>query len=62
MSTKLSSHVQEVINNVVVCVGLRGGGSGDGGGCLGLVVQALFGRSRAVPCGVAGALAGMLRI
>ena len=32
------------------------GDLGDGGGCQGWVVQALFGRSRTVPCGTAGAL------
>ena len=53
LSTKLSSYVQKVIKNVVVW---------DGGGCLGWEVQALLGRSRAVPCGAAGALAGVLGI
>ena len=32
------------------------GDLGDGGGCQGWVVQGLFGRSRTVPCGTAGAL------
>ena len=48
----LSSYAPKVINNAVVCLGPQGGGSGDGGGCLGWVVQALRGRSRgALWCG-----------
>ena len=62
MSTKLSSYVQKVINNVGVCLGPRGGGSGDGGDCPGWVVQALLRRSQVVPCGTAGALVGVLGI
>ena len=62
MSVKLSSYVQKVINNVGVCLGPRDRGSGDGGGCPGWVVQALLGRSRVVPCGAAGAFAGVLGI
>ena len=61
MSTKLSSYVQKVINNVGVCLGPQGRGSGDGGGCLGWVVQVLLRRSRAVPCG-AGTLTGVFGI
>ena len=55
----LSVYVQKVINNVGVCLGPWGSGSGDVGGCPRWVMQTLLRRSRVVPCGMAGALAGV---